>query len=39
MFVLPLPIDLLSSFQTNGLRREEPIPSAPPDISTKQMAG
>jgi len=40
MFVLPLPIDLLSSFQqTNSRRHEEPIPPAPPDVSTRQMAG
>ncbi len=40
MLVLPLPIELLSSFQQkNGWRQEEPIPSTPPDVSTRQTAG
>ena len=40
MFVLPLPIDLLSSFQQkNGWRHEQPVPSSPPDTSARQTAG
>jgi regulator of protease activity HflC (stomatin/prohibitin superfamily) len=40
MFVLPLPIDLLSSFEKkNAWRHGQPVPSEPPDISARQTAG
>jgi hypothetical protein len=40
MFVLPLPIDLLSSFEKkNAWRHDQPVPSTPPDISARQTAG
>ncbi len=40
MFVLPLPIDLLTSFQKkNDRQREDPVPGAPQDVSTRRTAG
>jgi hypothetical protein len=39
MFVLPLPIDLLASYQQKNGRFAEPIPGTPPDASTRQTAG
>jgi regulator of protease activity HflC (stomatin/prohibitin superfamily) len=40
MFVLPLPIDLLSSFQRkDGARDDQTAPSKPPDVPARRAAG